>query len=315
MRIFALSVTLLGILATVATAAPGVRTATDDRAAKDAAAANAADEQFTAAVKLMEERKFAEAIKAFTEAIDLNPENPAAYDGRGLALVKLGKRVEAAQDFDKAIEVDPNYFFAYRHRATNLKALAKIKDKESRDTVDDAVFDYRRDNPSKKVTRRGAVDRMAQADYDKAASMEKKNLRDASRDSNESDRSTAKSGIHRSNARRGLRSSKPGHDYEYYDGYRLEGRHLGTHDYKGLGGAGCGCKSGSGKGAGSGMGGGKGAGEAQAKAESKKGAGEGKGQGKGEGKGKGAGKGEGKGAGEGKGKGAGEGKGEGKGKG
>ena len=57
---------------------------------------------------LLTVNKRSEAIAAFTEAIRLEPENPAFYIDRAQAYVAGGEHELAVQDFDKAIRLDPN---------------------------------------------------------------------------------------------------------------------------------------------------------------------------------------------------------------
>jgi tetratricopeptide (TPR) repeat protein len=52
--------------------------------------------------------QYAEAIKDFDKAIELNPNDAAAYNNRGLAKKDLRQYAEAIQDYDKAIELNPN---------------------------------------------------------------------------------------------------------------------------------------------------------------------------------------------------------------
>jgi tetratricopeptide (TPR) repeat protein len=53
---------------------------------------------------------------AFTRAIELDPENADAYQGRGIAYGLLGNYQQAIMDHDKAIELDPKdaYFYLVR---------------------------------------------------------------------------------------------------------------------------------------------------------------------------------------------------------
>ncbi|ABX09463.1 tetratricopeptide repeat protein [Prochlorococcus marinus] len=47
-------------------------------------------------------------IEDFSEAIELNPNDPLALSGRGRAKFKLGDRQGAIEDYSQAIELDPN---------------------------------------------------------------------------------------------------------------------------------------------------------------------------------------------------------------
>lgn len=56
------------------------------------------------------------AIEIYSQAIDLLPDNPEAYDRRGISYLKLLNFRKAFRDFDKALELNPNYAEVYNHR-------------------------------------------------------------------------------------------------------------------------------------------------------------------------------------------------------
>ena len=58
-------------------------------------------------VALSNQGNYNEAIKAFDEAIKLDPQNAKAWDYKGVALNALGKYDEAVKAFDEAIRLDP----------------------------------------------------------------------------------------------------------------------------------------------------------------------------------------------------------------
>jgi tetratricopeptide (TPR) repeat protein len=66
---------------------------------------------------------FKGAIAAFTAAIDENPKQPLAYNGRGYAKMRLADYKGAVEDFTAAIRLNPNYANAYRNRAAAFKML------------------------------------------------------------------------------------------------------------------------------------------------------------------------------------------------
>ena len=61
--------------------------------------------------------KFEEAIKAYDEAIRLDPKLAIAWYNKGVALGDLGKYDEAIEAYDEAIRLDPNYATAWTTKA------------------------------------------------------------------------------------------------------------------------------------------------------------------------------------------------------
>lgn len=57
----------------------------------------------------METSDFEEAIKKYTEAIALDPENHVLYSNRSAALTKAARYLEALGDADKTIEIKPDW--------------------------------------------------------------------------------------------------------------------------------------------------------------------------------------------------------------
>jgi tetratricopeptide (TPR) repeat protein len=71
---------------------------------------------------LVAERRYSEATQLrnqakeiYKQAIQLQPNNPLAYDRIGLIYSSLGQRKEAVEMFSRAIELDHNYSSAYFH--------------------------------------------------------------------------------------------------------------------------------------------------------------------------------------------------------
>ena len=62
---------------------------------------------------LMEEGKYEDAIKEFNKVIELNPNNPEPYKGRGSAYRWLKNYDEAVSDLNKALSINPNDDFTY----------------------------------------------------------------------------------------------------------------------------------------------------------------------------------------------------------
>jgi heat shock protein 1/8 len=63
-------------------------------------------------------KQYAEAIKCFTEAIALEPENEAFYSNRSAAYVKNNQTAEALADADKCIALKPEWGKGYSRKAT-----------------------------------------------------------------------------------------------------------------------------------------------------------------------------------------------------
>lgn len=74
-----------------------------------------------------------EAIEDFNRAIQLFPENAAAYNNRGNVLLGLGAIREAMKDFDRALLLAPGYAAAYSNRAGAYMKIGQ---------VDRAIADY-----------------------------------------------------------------------------------------------------------------------------------------------------------------------------
>ena len=61
-----------------------------------------------------------EAIRVFTESIQLDPSNASAYLNRGMAYERINHMQQAIVDYSKAIELAPDYAKAYYARGTLL---------------------------------------------------------------------------------------------------------------------------------------------------------------------------------------------------
>lgn len=65
------------------------------------------DKRFAAALALLEERRFFEAVDAFSELVALSPDMTGAYGNRGLAYLNLGLEDQARSDFETVLQLDP----------------------------------------------------------------------------------------------------------------------------------------------------------------------------------------------------------------
>ena len=76
-------------------------------------------------------------IADFTEALRIDPGLVAAYQGRGIALAKLGEPERALQDLNEAIRLNPDYAQAYFNRGL---LRAKLGDLEGAQDDREAAF-------------------------------------------------------------------------------------------------------------------------------------------------------------------------------
>lgn len=67
------------------------------------------------------------AIKYYSEALELNPSNAIYYSNRSLAYLRTECYGYALADATKALEIDKNYIKGYYRRATSNMALGKFK--------------------------------------------------------------------------------------------------------------------------------------------------------------------------------------------
>lgn len=73
------------------------------------------------------EKDYENAIKYYSEALELNPSNAIYYSNRSLAYLRTECYGYALADATKALEVDKNYIKGYYRRATSNMALGKFK--------------------------------------------------------------------------------------------------------------------------------------------------------------------------------------------
>uniref|UniRef100_A0A9J8DAL3 protein-serine/threonine phosphatase n=1 Tax=Cyprinus carpio carpio TaxID=630221 RepID=A0A9J8DAL3_CYPCA len=94
----------------------------------------AEEEQNASAEKLKEkannyfkDKDYENAIKYYTEALELNPSNAIYYSNRSLAYLRTECYGYALVDATRALELDKNYIKGYYRRATSNMALGKFK--------------------------------------------------------------------------------------------------------------------------------------------------------------------------------------------
>ncbi|MCC8181262.1 MAG: tetratricopeptide repeat protein [Planctomycetes bacterium] len=91
------------------------------------------DKRFDAALALLEERRFLEAVDAFSDLVAVCPELTGAYGNRGLAYLNLGLEDEARHDFETVLQLDPDDAMGHsmlaelaRFRGTPEQTLAHV---------------------------------------------------------------------------------------------------------------------------------------------------------------------------------------------
>ncbi|MBA7532814.1 Photosystem I assembly protein Ycf3 [subsurface metagenome] len=72
--------------------------------------------------------KHTEALEDYAKAIELDPEDAQAYNNRGNTYYKLDKHTEALEEYSKAIELDSKYAQAYYNRGVTYDELDKHTD-------------------------------------------------------------------------------------------------------------------------------------------------------------------------------------------
>ena len=70
---------------------------------------------------------YTEAVKAFSKAIELDPQLAVAYYNRGVAYGTLGNTQQAINDFSKAIELNPQHASAYYNRGVAYGKLGNYQ--------------------------------------------------------------------------------------------------------------------------------------------------------------------------------------------
>lgn len=108
----------------------------------------AAVDYFNKGIKFYGQRKFGEAVAAFTSAIELNGADFTFYNNRGLAHYALKNYDAAILDFNRAVEINPNDSLIYNNRGVAY---------EDKGEIGQALVDYRKAveiDPKNKVAER-----------------------------------------------------------------------------------------------------------------------------------------------------------------
>ena len=94
-----------------------------------------AEDWFGRGITFEESKRYEEAIRAYTKAIEMNPLHTGAYNNRGNVWRDIGDFDRSYNDFNKMIELDSNSIFAYIGRGNALsdkgKYLQAIQDYNS----------------------------------------------------------------------------------------------------------------------------------------------------------------------------------------
>lgn len=86
---------------------------------------NYAKELYKQGIKYYEKTEYEQAIKLFSQAININPEYANAYNSRGDAYYRLGKYEKSQQDSSAAIRHNPNDANAYYDRGFSLYSIGE----------------------------------------------------------------------------------------------------------------------------------------------------------------------------------------------
>ncbi|CAO1359232.1 unnamed protein product [Diamesa tonsa] len=71
---------------------------------------------------------FEEAVEAYTEAINLDPNNHVLYSNRSAAYLKYGKLESALEDAEKTISINPSWAKGYSRKGSALFSLEKYEE-------------------------------------------------------------------------------------------------------------------------------------------------------------------------------------------
>jgi tetratricopeptide (TPR) repeat protein len=75
------------------------------------------------AITLLDQEKYPDALKTFSQVVELEPNNEEAWIGRGDALSRLNRHEEALQSYEKAIELEPKNVWGWNRKGGELSRL------------------------------------------------------------------------------------------------------------------------------------------------------------------------------------------------
>ena len=99
------------------------------------------DEKRSAAMKAFSEQQYDEAIKLYTEAIELNPQSALLFAKRGQIYLKLNKPNACIKDCTHALELNCDSAAAYKFRGRAYRLLGKFEE-ASHDLCESLKIDY-----------------------------------------------------------------------------------------------------------------------------------------------------------------------------
>ncbi|NYT01385.1 MAG: tetratricopeptide repeat protein [Methanosarcinales archaeon] len=68
------------------------------------------------------------AMEYFSRVLEINPENPEAWNNQGVALFRLGQVEEALASWDRAVEFAPENMEALRNKAFVFRSLGRLEE-------------------------------------------------------------------------------------------------------------------------------------------------------------------------------------------
>ncbi|GHO47840.1 tetratricopeptide repeat protein [Ktedonospora formicarum] len=83
---------------------------------------------FQKGVSLFNNHQFTQALAAFDQVINANPQDLAAYFNKAKTLEQLGRKEEALHVYDQCIQLDPTYNGVYYEKGVLLSALNRIEE-------------------------------------------------------------------------------------------------------------------------------------------------------------------------------------------
>ena len=77
---------------------------------------------------LVQVQRFEETLESFDKVVELDPDDPSAWNNRGAILEILDRVGESLVSYDKALELDPDSAFAWNNRGHALRHLGRFEE-------------------------------------------------------------------------------------------------------------------------------------------------------------------------------------------